>query len=489
MTGMQATTRQRDPSNSRAQIWDGPYILRNWVYFWTALVVLAWFTPGSLGLVICSGIALHSLRSARRSVEALGMLAFLIVLGKTDISLGRWVVLFAAFGRMLWDGVFAGQGVPRVTYMLLVFFVTVLPLSILSSTFPLVSSLKLTAFTLGTAVTITGFYRTRHMADYWLSWLFTLGVFILLASLPLYVLPGGYSTNGVGFQGILTHPQTFGPVVAPITALVAGLYFFRQRTSWIILLCVGLGVVGMYLSLSRTSLLAFLLAGAMTTAIGFSFKPDTWAVDLGRTLARPTVMLGVFAALVLVAVQWTSIQTDLQSFLAKDDGSTSVVQALEQSRGAAMSESMANFWKRPVTGIGFGAPSNPVRFEQHLERGLYGIPLSASVEKGFMPTAVLEETGIIGAILTIALLAFLFLPVIQSPDPTLFWMMATSLLVNLGEMVFFSIGGMGFFLWFILGFCYAATFQKSHQSRRHSFNANKEIPVSPPSGRRRKTER
>jgi len=474
---MQAPARKQAPPRSRGKIWNGPYVLRNWVYFWTALLLVAWFTPYSFGIFLCGGIALYSLRSTRRSVEALGMLAFLIVSGKTGISLGRWVVLFAAFGRMLWDGVFAGKSTPRLAYSLLLFFVVLLPLSSFTGTFPLVSALKLITFTLGTVVTVVGFYRTRHLADYWLSWLFTLGVFILLASLPLYVLPAGYTVNGVGFQGILTHPQTFGPVLAPITALMVGLYFFRQRTSWLIFLCVGLGVVGMYFSLSRTSLLALMLAGAATLAVGLSFKPDTWAVDLSRTLGRPTVVLGGILALALVALQWTTIQSDLESFLAKDSGNASVVQALEASRGNLMSRSMRNFWENPVTGIGFGAPSDPVRFARQLERGPYGIPLSASVEKGFMPTAVLEETGIVGALLTLLLLIFLFTPALQHPDPTLFWMMATCLFLNFGEMVFFSIGGMGFFLWFVMAFCHAAALKSPSPAKTRSSSSAPRRPI------------
>lgn len=462
---MQASARQQAPPRSRGRIWNGPYILRNWVYFWTALLLIAWFTPYSFGIFLCGGIALYSLRSPRRSVEALGMLAFLIVSGKTGISLGRWIVLFAAFGRMLWDGVFAGKPTPRLAYLLLLFFIVLMPLSIFASTFPLVSVLKLTTFTLGTVVMVVGLYRTVHLADYWLSWVLTLGAFILIASIPLFALPMGYAVNDAGFQGVLTHPQTFGPVLAPITALMAGIYFFRQRTSWIIFLCVGLGVVGMYFSLSRTSLLALMLAGAVTVAVGFSFKPDTWAIDLSRTLAQPTVMIGGFLALALIALQWTTVQSGLESFLAKDSGNASVVQALEESRGNLMDRSMRNFWEHPLTGIGFGAPSDPVRFARQLERGPYGIPLSASVEKGFMPTAVLEETGIIGGILTLLLLVFLFLPAFQHPDPTLFWMMATCLLLNLGEMVFFSIGGMGFFLWFVMAFAHVAAQKRAPPSR------------------------
>jgi len=453
---MQPTARGQAVPHSEKHFWNGPYVLRRWIYFWAALVGIAWFTPDSFGILLCGGIALHSLRGTRQSVEALGIIAFLLILGKTDVSLGRWLVLFAAFGRMVWDGLLGGQPRSRLTYPLLLFFTTILLFSVLRSPFPLVSGLKVTTFTLGAMVTVTGFYRTRHLKEYWLSWLFTLGVFILLASIPLYGLGAGYAKNDTGFQGILVHPQTFGPVLAPITALLTGLYFLRQRTSWIVLICMGLGWAGMYFSLSRTSILAVLLAAAVMAAIGFTLKANTWAVDLGRALGRPLVMIGMLVVLSMGVLQWTNVQSKLESFLAKDDGGTSLTESLEASRGGLMDKSMANFWDQPLTGIGFGVPSDPEQFDKNLERGPYGIPLSASVEKGFMPTAVLEETGIIGAGLTILLLVVLFIPTIGHPDPTLFWVMATCLLVNFGEMVFFSMGGMGFFFWIVMGFCHAA---------------------------------
>jgi len=465
---MQGTIRSQGPPRSSRAIWEGPYILRKWAYFWVALTAFAWVTPYSFGLFICGGVALHGLRGTREAAEALGILAFLIILGKTSFSLGRWVVLFAVFGRMIWNSVSSGKSVPRFLYALLFFFAAVLMLSVLASRFPLVSGLKVTAFTLGVGVTMTTLYRTRHLSDYWLSWLFTLGLFILLAGVPMYGLGAGYGAVGAGYQGILVDPQTYGPVAAAITALLTGLYFFRGRTPWLVLLCVGLGWVGVYLSLARTALLALLLAGGIAAALGFAFKPETWASDFARALGRPAVMVGLLAVLALGALQWTAVQSSVESFLAKDDGSASVVAALERSRGALMSRSMANFWEQPLTGIGFGAPSNPIGFAQRIEQGPYGIPLGASVEKGFMPTAVLEETGVVGAFLTVVLLVLLFAPVIRHPDPTLFWVMATCLLVNLGEMVFFSAGGMGFFLWFMMAFCHVAALRegRGQQTRR-----------------------
>lgn len=475
---MQVTDRRKAPSLSPESIWRGPYILRYWMLFWTALFVLAWSTPSFFGHLICVGIALHSLRSTRRAVEALGILLFIIISGKTDFSIGRWVVLFTASGRMFWDGAFGGKSMPRLAYLLLLFFAVMLPISVLTSTLPSISILKLTSFTTGTILITVGLYQTRKLLDYWMSWLFTLGVFILLASIPFFWLPAGYATNEVGFQGILTHPQFFGVVLAPITALLMGLYFFRQETSWIILLFAVLGMVEMYFSLSRTSLGALVLAGATTTALGFSFKPDTWAVSLSRALGRPAAVLGGLMVLVLIGLQWTTIQSSLGSFLAKDEGSVSVVQSFEESRGQLVAQSMANFRERPLTGTGFGAPSDPAQFAR-IERGPYGIPVSAPVEKGFMPSAVLGSTGIIGAVLTLVLLFFLVDPVVQHHDPTLFWVMATCLFLNFGEMAFFSIGGVGFFLWFVMALCHVAALETgrwrqtahsrtpAHADRRH----------------------
>jgi hypothetical protein len=210
----------------------------------------------------------------------------------------------------------------------------------------------------------------------------------------------------------------------------------------------------MYASLSRTSLLATVLALGLAVAIGFLFKSESWGRAISRAIGRPEVILAGLLAFGVVGSQWSDIQEEVSGFLFKDDGASSATNILEESRGSRMNASMANFWSQPITGIGFGVPSNPMRFARQLERGPMGIPVSASVEKGFMPTAVLEETGIVGAILVLLLLGYLFTPAIRRGTPTIFWMLASALLINFGEMVFFSVGGMGFYFWVVMAFCY-----------------------------------
>ena len=118
-----------------------------------------------------------------------------------------------------------------------------------------------------------------------------------------------------------------------------------------------------------------------------------------------------------------------------------------------MERSMANFYESPLVGIGFGVPSDFGRFGSVETVG--GIPLSASIEKGFMPTAMLEEVGIIGTGLVLIFLGLISFPIVQWGGIAINWMYWTALLMNGGAAVFFSVGGLGIIMWIVVGFCYA----------------------------------
>lgn len=439
--------------------WVRPQILRPWLYFLIGVLILTTFAPYSLGTIICIPIALYVFRGPRQTVEALTVLAVLILVARVDISLGRWLVLLAALLRLVWVGLLGGLSFPKVLNPLLVFAVTVFFFSLLWSAFPLVSVLKVATFTVGASAALTSLYQTRQLRDYWLSWFYTLGIFIIFASLPMFLLPGGYARNEAGFQGILSHPQTYGPVLAPITAMLSSLYLFRGDRSWLVKIGALLGWIGMYLSLSRTSLAAALLAFGLVVGIGMLFKTNTWGRSVNRAIANPAIMAGAFLLVIVAGLQWTTLQERVSEFMFKDDAASSVSDVLVASRGYRMNASMANFRSAPMTGIGFGIPSDPESLRPRVSQEFMGLPIGASVEKGFMPSAVLEETGIPGAFLVTLLLFALFAPVVRHPDPMIFWMMASCLLVNFGEMVFFSVGGMGLYFWIVMAFCHVSVLQ------------------------------
>ena len=436
-----------------------PQLLPGWLATLTLLLLLAWFMPPSFGIIICSAVAVYAVLGIRQSGEALVLLAFLLIIGKTDVALGRWIILFAAFGRGMWDTAVSRLTAPPLNKALLLFGGIMVAFSAAFSTMPVVSVLKVLSFVVGVSAALLAFYRTRKRVGYWWSVIFTLAVFTILASVPLYGMPEGYARNDVGFQGILTHPQTFGPVVAVLTAFLSGLIVFREERSWLVVSTALLGWVGVYFSLARTALLALLLSLLVVFALGLVARHIPWRdafVRVRLLLSKPLVILLLVGVGSVVLVQSDTVRESAEAFLQKDGDGGGISQILERSRGVLMSRSMNNFRQEPLTGIGFGVPSDP-QGARRIVDGPLGIPVSASVEKGFMPTAVLEEVGIVGAFLVVGLLLFLFMPAIKQREPTIFWIMACCLFINFGEMVFFSVGGMGFFFWVMLSLGYVSS--------------------------------
>jgi len=428
-----------------------PQFLRRWFVFWWILSGVLWIQP-DVGLLVCGGLAIHALRGSRYTVEALAILAFLLIYGKGDTSLGRWIVLFASAVRVLWNGVFGQMGMPKVLVSVIVFAVPAFVSSAFYSAFPAVSLLKLVSFLLGVVTVLTAFYQIRHLESYWLSWLYTLALFILSASIAALGSGMGYEKS-TGFQGILVHPQTFGPILAPVASLFTGLYLFQSKRSPFVISGMVLSWIGMFMSLSRTSVLAVLLGFAIVSMVAIFIKSSKWGPTVTDGIFRPEVIIAGLLMLALLIPQLESVEQGINEFIFKYDEASSLAGSFAESRGGRTTASMDNFYESPILGIGFGAPSNPKGFEP--EYGPTGIPISATVEKGFMPTAVLEETGIVGAILLSIFLIMLIGPVVRNGTPTLLWMMLSGLFVNLGEMIFFSFGGMGFFFWIVYGFCYA----------------------------------
>ena len=427
----------------------GPRLLPRVLVLLAVILGAVWFVPSS-GVVICAGLAVYAVRGPKQAIQALTLLAFMLLLGAKGLSLARWVVLFSACGRMVWDSVMLGAPTPRVLKPILLFTLIVLVFSFSESRFPLVSILKGVTFAVGAGTVVVALHRTAHLREYWMAWFFTLGLFILLASFPLYGTQLGYSRNGVGFQGILSHPQTYGPVVAPFAALLTGLFVFHGVRSWPVLLGSVLAWAGAYTSGARTAILAALVGLGITLVVG-RFKGRTWQPVIAHALSRSGTLALLFIACLFAAVQWSTLQEKAMAFLLKDDGVT-VTESLVESRSEPIERSMANFWESPLTGIGFGVPSDLGAFRA--EVGAFGLPVSASTEKGFMPSAVLEETGIVGAGLILVLLFVLIQPVVRYGSIPLFWMLMTCLMVNVGEMFFFALGASGLYLWLIMGFCH-----------------------------------
>lgn len=153
-------------------------------------------------------------------------------------SVGRYAVFLGAFlGVFTRSGIFSGQlkasKFTIATIGLGVFFIIH---SLFISPLPDVSILKSLSWLIVTTTLLSAWSSLTYDERERLFKQLYLGlVAIMIISLPLFVLPLGYLRNGSGFQGILNHPQAFGPTMAILGAIAASKLFAEKKPSWHIL--------------------------------------------------------------------------------------------------------------------------------------------------------------------------------------------------------------------------------------------------------------
>lgn len=274
-------------------------------------------------------------------------------------------------------------------------------------------------------------------------------VLVLLVSLPLLLVPSiGYLRNGTGFQGILNHPQVFGSTVALLGAWAASLLYANKKPPWPSVMLVVACLVLVVLSEARTAGVAMVIGTgtAMVSAPALAKRPILSMLP-GLHSKRTHIVIGL--ALTCFLLAGPMLSEIVSAYIAKRTGASNIVAAYERSRGTLMEEMWYNIQDKPLQGIGFGIASVPGLMD--VERDpVFNLPVSASVEKGVMPLAVLEELGILGFLAVAAWIWAIFRRSAYAGVGPLAVTM-TSLLINMGESIFFSPGGMGMFVLVLVG--------------------------------------
>ena len=373
-------------------------------------------------------------------------------------SIGRYAVFFAAFGSVfLRSGVlFGGSSITRpvLATISLGFFLIVH--SVLLSPIPDVSILKAASWVMVTATLLSAWGQMSTDEGLKLfKQLYNGLVVIMLVSVPLVVLPLGYLRNGTGFQGILNHPQAFGPTMAILGALAGSSLLAQRKPSWGSLGIFASCLVLILLSEARTAGVALILG----LVIGFVVAPllsGRKIIDTVPGLKSRRLWGGASIVLIVALVFSPLIYQKASNFISKSGRageSMTIAEAYDKSRGGLIDRLLENIEENPLTGIGFGIASNP--FEMIVERDpVIGLPVGASIEKGVLPMAVAEELGLIGAFLVF----MWFWMVVKRAGLSGFTPLAlttTALLLNMGENTFFSPGGLGGLL--LVFVCWAST--------------------------------
>jgi hypothetical protein len=321
--------------------------------------------------------------------------------------------------------------------------------SVQTSPAVVISLMKVVTFGFATTAVLVAYNHVRPTQLAGLQrWMVTVGLTVIGLSGLTLLEPGiGLGGDG-GLQGLLNQPQALGIFIAPFAAwAIAGTLLMRRRVTrlemWVALASIALII----LSKARTAGFgaAFgVIAVIMGRALG---KRRLGQAALGRAILISALACGGLAA---VAVTTGGVSKIITGYLYK--GSRDEVQNLDQafyaSRGGGALGQWDSFLDKPLLGNGFG-----VYPDGHFPAGVdtfEGIPISAPVEKGFLPTAILEEGGILGAALLTVLIASLCRRAWRNSDLRWRAMFIACLAINIGECVFMSPGGIGMFDWLLL---------------------------------------
>lgn len=246
------------------------------------------------------------------------------------------------------------------------------------------------------------------------------------------------------FSGFTVHSQYLGPLLAFVFAFIASdMLFCEKKVNYLHIFILAPIPILIYMTRARVGVLTFLVY--LTVLAFYLIK----TVDLGKRTRQHLINLLIVAIFVFTAlcVKYEYEKGAISSLVRKtnqnDKDSRSLVDAATSSRIGLVYESLDDYKKRPLLGMGFQVVES---HKQKLKQS-YLSYFSAPIEKGVLPIMILGETGIIGAV---AFCYFLYLFITKCKQNKLFATITAMLVFlasNMAEAVFFSPGGGGGVFW------------------------------------------
>lgn len=430
-----------------------------WLYLTCALAMRIASTPSAnLSYLMIAAYALLGRAHAIRALAISWLFSMLnpgLVAEATAGSIGRYAVVAGAAVAVLWRSSRSSDGMrvrPVILTTLLLGVSIVLHAFFFSSMID-VSILKISSWTVVMATVLSAWLglSPKDRATV-CQQIFGGLVLLLLVSLPFLASGLGYLRNGFGFQGVMNHPQAFGPTMALLGAWAASSMLAQRRPAWTLVGLVSLSIVLVFLSEARTAGISVLVGTSVAAFCSWRSSGRAPGAALPGLRSKRVQLVGivVLSGTIMAGAAFTE---RIAAYIFKRSEAATVGEVYERSRGRLILGMVGNIAQRPVQGIGFGIGSDFTSMEVQRDP-VFGLPVSASIEKGVLPLAVLEELGIIG-FAAVAAWIWMLLRRIAGAGTTPLAVSLTALLLNLGESTFFSPGGLGLLSLILLGWAFA----------------------------------
>ena len=385
--------------------------------------------------------------------------AIVVLIGRACLMSVTCLLMFRAFGRrnaiiatpllgifayIFWEAIVSAQGFsPIVSYLKIALFIP----------------LFLSFYTIANEVT----QSTRVNAKAVRSAILSISCLALIGSAMTIPFPGiSQMTVKLGetdaavlqaiaegkslFQGMTSHSQVMGPMVGILSTLIFGdLVFSVKRWDKLYLALLGVGPILLYKSSSRTAMGTW-LAGMGLVALLFMHARGVNARWKGKVMSA-CVALSVLCGVALLSIPGT--RDSLLRFVLKVDKRSDVSSSdvtwnrVTSSREGLVQRSLYNFRRKPLLGNGFQVSDDMANEKR---TGLLSY-LSAPIEKGVWPTAVLEEGGVVGLALFGGFLVGAIVLMVRRHayiGASMLWVFSVA---NLGEFSFFSMSYIGGLYW------------------------------------------
>lgn len=438
-------------------------ILLNLIFITFLVFINKLGMPGNLFFYAI--LAIMAAQSSEGALKALALSTLVTTISPVFVSLsavcavGRMGILFLVAWRLIYDLRRCDTNVLRRSYFIAfsAFCGVTAILSLVSNYFLVVSLLKLLSFAVGAFAIIVGAEAVKVARSDLTCWVYSIICFICLLGMISYVAGIGYAFEkdvfgraATFFRGPFNHSQTLGAIAGLMLVYVTMIWLFSPYPYKLLTLviCASL-LVMLYLTGSRTGLLTGLLGAGVTVICGMlSMRKSDRRVRL-NVRKEHLILLMLSCLFVMVfsdfysggALSGKARDFIMKHGLGRDELS---LDAIFSSRMPLIERSILIFKQAPITGIGFGTSVDP-SFAANASL------FSAPTEKGFLPTAILEETGVIGTIFFVIFIVSFLTYLYRDRNISGFAIFFTLLVLNLGEMVFFSFGGAGGFCWMMVG--------------------------------------
>lgn len=241
------------------------------------------------------------------------------------------------------------------------------------------------------------------------------------------------------YRGVCNHSQTLAVLLVTFVGWVAcDMFFVEQRLTKLHCAIIGASLPLFHKTGSRTALIGFVTLCFIL--VFFSIPRAKLPLNVKHRI-KGFMSAGVAILIVVAAIMQLSAG-GISKWLRKADVNSDdrgLVEAITSTRMGLVELNMADFNKNRLLGVGFQVNEDSVK---HL-RAQGSFVISAPIERGVLPLAILAEGGILGAISFIIFLIIFYGGCFRQGFVATMTLFTVYLELNFSEMTFFSPNGGG----------------------------------------------